>query len=35
VSVEAVKWHLRNTYTKLHVHSRMEAAAKLRSIKPA
>jgi DNA-binding NarL/FixJ family response regulator len=35
VSVEAVKWHLRNVYSKLHVHSRMEAAAKLRASSPA
>lgn len=30
VSVEAVRWHLKHTYQKLHVHSRTEAALKLR-----
>ncbi len=30
VSVEAVRWHLRRIYTKLHVHNRTEAAMKYR-----
>lgn len=30
VSVEAIRWHLKNIYAKLHVHSRTEAALKLR-----
>lgn len=30
VSVEAVRWHLRSIYTKLHVHNRTEAAMKFR-----
>jgi len=30
VTVEAVRWHLKHTYQKLHVHSRTEAALKLR-----
>ncbi|RYD24161.1 MAG: response regulator transcription factor [Verrucomicrobiaceae bacterium] len=30
VSVDAVRWHLRHIYTKLHVHSRTEAALKFR-----
>ena len=30
VSVEAVRWHLKHIYTKLHVHSRTEAALKFR-----
>lgn len=30
VSVDAVRWHLKNIYTKLHVHSRTEAALKFR-----
>jgi DNA-binding NarL/FixJ family response regulator len=30
VSVAAVKWHLQHIYEKLHVHSRTEAALKLR-----
>ena len=30
VSVEAVRWHLKNIYAKLHVHSRTEAALKFR-----
>jgi DNA-binding NarL/FixJ family response regulator len=34
VTIEAVKWHLRNIYSKLHVHSRMEAAAKVRTSTP-
>ena len=33
VSVEAVRWHLKHIYAKLHVHSRTEAALKLRSPK--
>jgi DNA-binding NarL/FixJ family response regulator len=31
VSVEAVRWHLKHIYSKLHVHSRTEAALKFRS----
>lgn len=31
VSVEAVRWHLKNTYTKLHVNTRTQAALKLQS----
>lgn len=30
VSVDAVRWHLKNIYHKLHVHSRTEAALKFR-----
>jgi len=30
VTVEAVRWHLKHIYQKLHVHSRTEAALKLR-----
>jgi DNA-binding NarL/FixJ family response regulator len=30
VSVESVRWHLKNIYHKLHVHSRTEAASKFR-----
>jgi ATP/maltotriose-dependent transcriptional regulator MalT len=30
VTVEAVRWHLKHIYTKLHVHSRTEAALKFR-----
>lgn len=30
VSVDAVRWHLKNIYAKLHVHSRTEAALKFR-----
>jgi DNA-binding NarL/FixJ family response regulator len=30
VSVEAVRWHLKHIYHKLHVHSRTEAALKFR-----
>lgn len=29
-SVEAVRWHLRSIYTKLHVHNRTEAAMKFK-----
>ena len=32
VSVEAVRWHLRAIYTKLHVHNRTEAAMKFRGL---
>lgn len=35
VSVAAVKWHLQHIYEKLHVHSRTEAALKLRDGQPA
>jgi DNA-binding NarL/FixJ family response regulator len=31
ISIESVRWHLKNIYHKLHVHSRTEAAMKLRS----
>jgi DNA-binding NarL/FixJ family response regulator len=31
VSIESVRWHLKNIYHKLHVHSRTEAASKFRS----
>jgi DNA-binding NarL/FixJ family response regulator len=31
VTVEAVRWHLKHIYQKLHVHSRTEAALKFRS----
>jgi DNA-binding NarL/FixJ family response regulator len=31
VTVEAVRWHLKHIYNKLHVHSRTEAALKYRS----
>jgi DNA-binding NarL/FixJ family response regulator len=31
VTVEAIRWHLKNIYNKLHVHSRTEAALKFRS----
>lgn len=31
VTTEAVRWHLKHIYTKLHVHSRTEAALKYRS----
>lgn len=31
VTVEAVRWHLKNIYQKLHVHSRTEAALKFRA----
>lgn len=30
VSVDAVRWHLKHIYSKLHVHSRTEAALKFR-----
>jgi DNA-binding NarL/FixJ family response regulator len=30
ISVETLRWHLRNIYKKLHVHSRTEAALKFR-----
>ncbi|WP_226895678.1 response regulator transcription factor [Luteolibacter marinus] len=30
VTVEAIRWHLKNIYAKLHVHSRTEAALKFR-----
>ena len=30
VSIEAVRWHLRSIYSKLHVHNRTEAAMKFR-----
>jgi len=33
VTVEAVRWHLKRIYAKLHVHSRTEAALKLRGPK--
>jgi len=31
VSVDAVRWHLKHIYLKLHVHSRTQAALKFRS----
>jgi len=31
VTVEAVRWHLKHIYNKLHVHSRTEAALKFRA----
>jgi DNA-binding NarL/FixJ family response regulator len=34
VTVAAVKWHLQHIYEKLHVHSRTEAALKLREGQP-
>ena len=30
ISVESIRWHLKNIYQKLHVHSRTEAASKIR-----
>jgi DNA-binding NarL/FixJ family response regulator len=33
VSVDAIRWHLKNIYHKLHVHTRTEAALKFRSPK--
>jgi DNA-binding NarL/FixJ family response regulator len=30
VTVEAIRWHLKHIYNKLHVHSRTEAALKYR-----
>jgi DNA-binding NarL/FixJ family response regulator len=33
VTVEAVRWHLKHIYQKLHVHSRTEAALKFRPAK--
>ncbi|MEO5915378.1 MAG: response regulator transcription factor [Luteolibacter sp.] len=30
VSIEAIRWHLKHIYAKLHVHSRTEAALKFR-----
>lgn len=33
VTVDAVRWHLKNIYAKLHVHSRTEAALKFRTPK--
>ena len=30
VTTEAIRWHLKNIYHKLHVHSRTEAALKFR-----
>jgi DNA-binding NarL/FixJ family response regulator len=32
VTIEAVRWHLRSIYTKLHVHNRTEAAMKFRGL---
>ena len=31
ISIESIRWHLKNIYNKLHVHSRTEAASKLRA----
>jgi len=33
VTVDAVRWHLKHIYQKLHVHSRTEAALKFRPVK--
>ena len=33
LTVEAVRWHLKHIYQKLHVHSRTEAALKFRPAK--
>jgi DNA-binding NarL/FixJ family response regulator len=30
ISIESIRWHLKNIYHKLHVHSRTEAASKFR-----
>jgi len=30
ISVESIRWHLKNIYQKLHVHSRTEAVSKIR-----
>ncbi|HEY4416783.1 MAG TPA: response regulator transcription factor [Verrucomicrobiae bacterium] len=30
ISTESIRWHLKNIYHKLHVHSRTEAASKIR-----
>jgi DNA-binding NarL/FixJ family response regulator len=30
ISIEAIRWHLKHIYQKLHVHSRTEAALKFR-----
>jgi len=30
ISIESIRWHLKNIYQKLHVHSRTEAASKFR-----
>lgn len=30
ISIESIRWHLKNIYQKLHVHSRTEAVAKMR-----
>ncbi len=30
ISIESIRWHLKNIYHKLHVHSRTEAASKIR-----
>lgn len=34
VTVDAVRWHLKNTYTKLHVNTRTQAALKLKTAGP-
>jgi DNA-binding NarL/FixJ family response regulator len=31
ISIESIRWHLKNIYHKLHVHSRTEAASKIRA----
>lgn len=31
ISIESIRWHLKNIYHKLHVHSRTEAASKIRT----
>jgi DNA-binding NarL/FixJ family response regulator len=32
ISIESIRWHLKNIYHKLHVHSRTEAASKIRRV---
>jgi DNA-binding NarL/FixJ family response regulator len=35
ISIESIRWHLKNIYHKLHVHSRTEAASKFRPHSPS
>ncbi len=35
VSVDAVRWHLKQIYEKLHVHGRTEAAVKFMGMQSA